>query len=476
MKSKFIGREAELRSLSGFLQRATPSIAVIYGRRRIGKSLLIRKALEGRRVLMFEGLENQSTREQIQAFTFELARQTDRAPDPGSIRTWRDALVALEPILRKAPACVVLDEFQWQANYRHDLVSNLKMVWEQYLANIPGVKLILCGSIASFMLSKVVRSSALYGRTDLQMRLDAFSLGEAGELLHDKGFDEVIEAYLCFGGIPKYLDLVRDYSSVRAAVEQLAFEDNGYFVEEYDRVFTSHFGRNPDYRKIVMALAGQPQGLFRKDLAVRAGIDLGGTLSAHLEDLESAGFITSVVPFDKGGHSRLIRYLLSDLYMRFYFAFIRPNLSRIRSRVQHDLFARISQSGRFHAWKGRAFEYLCMGHARQLAQILGFAGIDFSSGPYFRSPARDAAGFQVDLLFARADNVLTLCEMKCSAAPVGTDVIREVERKVQHLQQEFPAKTIQRVLVIQGEPSREVLRSGYFYRIVHAQELTGRKI
>ncbi|MEI6169274.1 MAG: hypothetical protein WCS52_18990 [bacterium] len=114
-----------------------------------------------------------------------------------------------------------------------------------------------------------------------------------------------------------------------------------------------------------------------------------------------------------------------------------------------------------------------MSFTRQLAALLGFSGIEFFAGPYFRSPARDASGFQVDLLFARADNVMTLCEMKCSAAPTGMDVIREVDRKVHLLQQEFPSKTIQRVLVIQGEPSREVLQSGYFYRIIHANELAG---
>lgn len=473
MSDKFIGRKAELSSLRAFLQKESPSISVIYGRRRIGKSLLIRKALEGQRVLMFEGLENQSKREQIKAFVFEFARQTGCSPDVRAIKTWREALALLEPVLRKNPTCVVLDEFQWMANYRHDLVSDLKMVWDQYLAVIPGVKLILCGSIASFMLSKVVRSSALYGRIELQLRLDVFCLGEARALLPDKGFDEVIEAYFCFGGVPKYLDMVRDYPSVRAAVEQLAFEENGYFVEEYDRIFTSHFGRNPDYRKIILALAEHSQGLFRKELAVQAGIDLGGTLSTHLEDLESAGFVGSVIPIHKSENSRLIRYFLNDPYMRFYFAFIHPNLKRIRSRVHTGLFSSITQSGRYHAWRGRAFECLCMGHARQLADLLGFSGIEFSSGPYFRSPARDTSGFQVDLLFARADNVMTLCEMKYSVAPTGMDVIREVDRKVHLLQQEFPSKTIQRILVIHGEPSREVLQSGYFYRIIHANELAG---
>jgi hypothetical protein len=471
MGGEFVGRAVELGQLEAFLAKDAPSIGVVYGRRRIGKSLLVRKALEGRRVLTFEGLENGQRSEQIEAFNFQLSRQLGRSMPAGTAKNWREALVLLEKVLRRKPACVVLDEFQWMANYRHDLVSDLKLIWEQYLSRIPGVKVILCGSIASFLLTRVVRSSAFYGRTDLLMHLRGFLLHEARELLRGKGLDEVIEAYLCFGGVPKYLDLLRDFPSVHAAVGELAFRENGYFVEEYERVFTSHFGRNPVFQKIVLALAACPQGLFRKDLAARAGVDVGGTLSTQLADLESAGFLGSVVPIGKAEGSRLIRYFLADPYLRFYFAFIQPNLRKIRSGGPRDIFARLTQTGRFHVWRGRAFEHLCLAHAHRLAEVLGFAGVDFSVGPYFRSPWRDKTGFQVDLLFNRADHVLTLCEMKCSVSPLGMDVVREVEEKAQRLQGEFPSKTIHRVLVLHGEPSRELVRSGYFYRIVRAEEL-----
>jgi len=468
---RFVGRVSELRQLADFLSRPSPGIAVIYGRRRIGKSLLIQKSLEGRRVISFEGLENQGKRAQIDAFLFQLAHQGRESAAGGVASNWREALIRLGPLFREGPTCLVLDEFQWMANYRRDLVSDLKMIWEQSLSKIPGAKLILCGSVASFMMTKVVRSSALYGRIDLELHLKGFLLGEARELLLGKGLDEVIEASLYFAGVPKYLDLVRSYPSVVIGVEEMAFRENGYFVEEYERIFSSHFGRNTDFRKIIEALADYPQGLFRKAVAEHGGVDEGGTLSEHLADLESAGFISSVMPFDKGEKSRLIKYMLSDAYMRFYHAFIRPNLRKIRSGAHRDLFTRLGQTGRFHAWRGQAFEHLCLAHTRRIAEILGFSGIDFSVGPYFRAPAKGMDGLQIDLLFSRADNVISLCEMKCSVAAIGTGVTREVERKVELLRAEFPSKTIQRVLVIHGRPSRELSQSGYFYRIIKAAEL-----
>lgn len=471
MAGEFVGREHELGLLQSFLAEGGPGIAVIYGRRRIGKTLLIHTALAGRRALVFEGLEDQPKKAQVEAFLFQLARQAGPDTASGSAGGWREALVKLEPVLKRDPACIVLDEFQWMANYRKELVSDLKMVWEQYLAKIPGVKLILCGSIASFMTTKVVRSGALYGRTDLELHLKEFSLGESRLLLRDKGLDEVVEAALYVGGVPKYLELIEPHSSIRAAVEELAFRGNGYFVGEFQRIFTSHFGRNPDFRKIVSALAAAPQGLFRTDLIKAAGLDPGGTLSDHLRDLESAGFLTSDAAFDKGPNSRTIKYRVSDPYMFFYFCFIQRNLKKIRSGVQRDIFARLSQTGRFYAWRGKAWENLCIRHARRIAEILGFSGVDFSCGPYFRSPSRDRTGLQIDLLFSRADNVVTLCEMKCATTPIGMSTVKEVDRKATLLQRAFPSKTIQRVLVLHGEASREVVSAGYFYKVIHSADL-----
>ncbi|MFH0946279.1 MAG: ATP-binding protein [Planctomycetota bacterium] len=469
--TKFVGRASELADLAGFLSKTGPAIGVIYGRRRIDKSLLIEKALEGRPALTFEGLENRPKKDQIEAFLFQLSRQAGPRSTGEATRSWAEALYRLRPVLEKRPACIVLDEFQWMANYRREIVSDLKMIWDQYLSRIPGVKLILCGSIASFMTSKVVRSSALHGRVDLEMHLKGLDLAEARELLRGKGLDEVIEACLYFGGVPKYLELLRDHPSVRMAVAELAFRENGYFLEEYDRIFTSHFKRNPDFRKISLALAGCPEGLFRKQLAEKAGVAAAGVLSEHLADLEAAGFISSVIPVDKSEGSRLIKYYLSDAYMRFYFAFIRPNLKKIKSGAQPGMFAQLSQTGRFHAWRGKAFESLCIRHARLLAEILGFSGIDFSFGPYWRAPSKARPGLQIDLLFDRADNVMTLCEMKCSVARIGMRVVTDVERKVELLQRAFPKKTVQRVLVVHGEPSRDLVRSGAFFRIIKAAEL-----
>ena len=352
-----------------------------------------------------------------------------------------------------------------------ELISALKMVWENYLSRVPGRTLILCGSIASFMTTKVLRGSAFHGRVDTVVHLQGFRLAETAALLKGRGFSEVLDAQSFTGGVPKYLELLAAAPSVQLGMEREAFTANGYFVDEYQRIFVSHFGKNAEYERLVRALARTPYGLLRKELAAAAKVEEGGMLSQRLYDLEAAGFITSHRPFDKAADSRLIRYLLSDPWMSFYYAFLRPKLKQIQTGGRADLFAALRQSGAFRSWMGRAFELVCIRHTAQLAAALGFAGVDYEAGPWFRAPRRQLPGVQIDLAFARADHVITLCEMKRQTAPVGKAVLPEVERKAAILQAEYPRHTIQRVLVSDGPVSREVERSGYFFRILTAFEL-----
>jgi AAA+ ATPase superfamily predicted ATPase len=159
-----------LERLERFVRAPQPQIAVVYGRRRIGKSLLIQQALQGRAPLLFEALEERPKRDQLNHFMLQLRHLTGRNVRP---LRWTEALLELFEAIKENPRPIVFDEFQWMANYRHELVSELKYVWDGFLAKLPGQKLILCGSIASFMVEKVLKSSALYGRIDIELEVPA---------------------------------------------------------------------------------------------------------------------------------------------------------------------------------------------------------------------------------------------------------------------------------------------------------------
>lgn len=465
----FVGRKVELANLENFLASPDAQIGVISGRRRIGKSMLIRHALQDRPALMLDGLEGESTQRQIRYFTDRL--QTSIGAKLPRVQTWSDALQQLYSAVRDNPQPIVLDEFQWLANYQHHLVSVLKSIWDNRLSLLPAQKLILCGSIASFMVENVMRSSALYGRILMELEVRPFKLADTQEMLAGRGIDEILLAQLLTGGIPQYLRLLSTAPSIQLGLQALAFQQDGYLVREYERIFTSHFGRHPAFAAIVRALAEKPMGLMREDLAANAGLSLGGQLSEHLRDLEFAGFISAERPFHRDRDTREIRYRLSDAYLRFYFAFIRPNLEKIQSGQGASTLSGLSGSSALASWIGHAFEQTCMLHAPEIAQLIGFSAVDYDKGPYFVPHRPGTQGTEVDLVFDRADNVLTVCEMKYSNQPAGVEVIAAMQRKVALLQRVSANKTIQPVLIVHPRASRDVLDKGYFYKVIEARQL-----
>ncbi|MEA1923216.1 MAG: ATP-binding protein [Pseudomonadota bacterium] len=464
---RFIGRRKELDTLAKLLTRDN-AIAVIYGRRRVGKSSLIREFLKKREALYFEGVEGLPKRQQLNNFILQLNHQTGNSFK--NVQSWSEAFLKLEPILKSRPAWIVLDEFQWMGNYRSEIVAELKMIWDQYLSQMANVSMILCGSIASFMTTNVVKSKAMYGRSDAVVHLKEFKLKESRKMLKSYGFQELIDAQMILGGIPKYLELLSGYPSLYLALNDLAFTETGYFVEEFDRIFVSHFAKNDDYLKIIDALAKHPYGLFRKELVKMAKIDSGGGLSNHIMNLESAGFIRSVHPIDKSINSRIIKYYISDAYLRFYYSFIKPNLEQIKNGRKLD-FNSLTQKSYFLSWRGKAFENVCVQHADKIAEILGFSGINYRVGPYFRAPQRDKPGVQIDLIFDRDDNVLTLCEMKSSKPPISIKVEEEINCKVEILQQQYPRYTIQPVLIYDGTISQELNNTPYIFKKINVKDL-----
>lgn len=464
----FVGRSLEIKQLRALRGGGSANIAIMYGRRRVGKTFLVREAYKAERILSFEGLEGQSKEKQISNFLFQLKQQCPDAALDYAARTWSETLGQLIPILEKNSYVLFFDEFQWMANYKDELISELKMMWEQYFSRNHGTTLVLCGSIASFMIKKVVRSQALYGRVDLEIHLKPFQLFEAKQLLQSFGKIETIESLLLLGGIPQYLKMISNAPSLYLGIGECGFIKNSYFSTEFEKIFVSHFGKNENYSKIIRVLSKHSYGLFREQVAEKCNISLSGNLSNDLFNLEAAGFIRSFVPVDKNEKSKIKKFVLVDPYLIFYLKFIEPNLNNI-ALGKPDLFSKITQSSSFSSFLGRGFEVFCQNHAYLISQMLGFSGIEYRVGPYFRKSTEEA-GVQIDLMFDRQDNVITLCEMKYSRSAVGIDVIEEVEKKVSAIEK-ISKKTIQKVLIVKDAASQELVKSGYFYKIITCQDL-----
>jgi AAA+ ATPase superfamily predicted ATPase len=468
----FLGRQEEKRTLLEVDAHPEASIVVVYGRRRVGKTELLEQTFRERNLIKFEGLEGEGTARQMKHVLYQLARYADdRAIERLRFTRWIEFFDYLARFVEHGVWTLYFEELQWLASYRGEFISELKQAWDNTLRRNPRLVVVLCGSAPSFMLGKVLRSKALYGRVFKEIHLRPFPLSDTAAFIGgSRSAFDVMDAQLALGGIPEYLKLVREESSTYLALCKNAFVPNARLLQECDRIFVSSLGKNVHYRKVLEFLAAR-RSASRNEIAVRLRLKPGGTLSALLDDLESSGFIEGVIPYDKGSRGKLVRYQIADPYLHFYYRFVFPQRRAVETGTFLDRPTEGLPLHEYQQWLGFAFERWCRSQHHRLAEILGFSGVRYRSGVWMERGKR--SGFEFDLVFERADRVLTVCEIKYTVTPVGSAVAKEFARKLQSI--DVPRRTtIHRVLVSASGAAPEVASGRHFDRIVTIEDIFGR--
>jgi uncharacterized protein len=466
----FVGRKTHLEALRSFpAKQDRATITAIYGRRRIGKTRLVEEAYFNTKMLRFEGLEGLSSAQQRRHFRDSLYRQSGlTAHRAAAAADWIDLLLLLIEYVGSAPCVVFFDEFQWMAAGRNELVSKLKYVWDNHVQGKAHIHLVLCGSVSSFLVRKVVRSRALYGRIDQIFDLEPLGFPAVRHgFFSRRSVQEALETYLVFGGVPKYLELFDDRYAPRLNLQALCFKPGAFFLGEFDRLFVSHFGNKDRYWRIVQFLASR-RFATRAEIASHLGAGSGGQLSTSLEDLCLAGFAEAYGSIQNPGSTHLRRYRIADPFLRFHFRFIAAQRNRIAQSGEALPLHQALPGKRYEIFLSLAFEHFCYRHASAIARRLGFSAVAYEHGSWFRR-ADLSSGAQVDLLFKRADRTLTLCEVKFRQN-VGKETIPEVEQKVRALAV-LGNYAVEKVLISALPPSRELVREGYFTQILTAGDL-----
>lgn len=463
---KFVGRELEIQSLNRLYQNPNSKLVVIYGRRRVGKSTLIEEFMRGKPHLRFEGLEKGRTKIQIAQFILDLSNQlNDPILKQAKLDSWPPLFDYLTDFFakQKKKNILFLDEFQWLAANQSKLVSLIKKYWDVDWSK-QNVMLILCGSVSSYMIKRVISSKALYGRINWELCLQALSPAESFQLLDKKrSASEILQYSLVLGGIPKYLKEIDPNKSFDQNINNLFFLQNGTLTKDYDRIFYSQFKEYKTYENIVRYLKESPKSL--DEISSRLKIPSGGGLKSYLENLEKALFITSYVPYDRNQSSKLKKYKLTDEYLRFYFKFVKPHVHLIESNRKRDLFSQLIKPI-WNPWLGFAFENFCLKNAFYLAELMGFDDKVMRWGPYFQ---RQDKNFQIDLIFLRSDKVITLCEIKYQDQPISVSIIHEVEMKCKRI--EIPrGYTLEKALISKSGPSDSLKELNYFHHYINAED------
>jgi AAA+ ATPase superfamily predicted ATPase len=466
----FIGRKKELKTIKTLNDQNEAQILICFGRRRVGKTELIEQAFRKTKLLKFEGLKGKSQKEEIQHFLNQLAKYL---VDPNisllQFTSWRQCFELVSEHTRSGNWTIYLEELQWMACYESDLVSELKYVWDNFLRRNPKLRLVLCGSATSFMLTEVVRSQVLYNRSQTIIELKEFSIQESKLFL--KGHhstSELMDTYLSIGGIPEYLKKLRGGPSIFLKMCEQSFTSDGFFKSEIERIFVSQFAERKNYKRIVDYLS-QRKYATREQILVNLGIKSNGKVTALLEDLEICNFISAQGPIAKGLNTKLKRYQVADAYLRFYYKFILKQIKAIdRGQFEKSPIKGLNRNS-WRKWLGFSFEHWCLNHASQISEILGFSDVNFRVGPSFsRATEKESPGFQIDLMFDRDDKVITVCEIKYTETLVGKEIIAEFEKKLALLNTSSN-KSIQKILITAAGAKPEI--HNYFDSIVTLEEL-----
>jgi uncharacterized protein len=436
MKNKLIGRKKEQEILRKVLETPEAELVAVLGRRRVGKTFLVRSVYGALIRFDITGLQNAATKKQLKNFAVHL-RNTfgDLAPKepPGD---WLDAFQFLIECLEKTidPAVksvIFLDELPWMAGRKSGFLDGLSYFWNSWAVK-KNVVVVICGSAASWMIQHVVyHKGGLHNRITRRIHLMPFNLHETDAYLRSLNMNftlfQVVQLYMALGGIPHYLKEVDGSKSAVQNIEQICFAQTGLLRDEFLKLYPSLFEDATHHITIIEALAKKWKGLTRQEIIEATNLPDGGNLSRYLEELVHSGFISIFSAFGRKPKDAL--YRLTDEYSLFYLHFIKP-ISQ--NTYERDTWQNLSQTPLFKSWSGYAFENIALKHVEQIKKALGISGIYTESGSFYQKGSAAQKGLQIDLLLDRKDAAINLFELKFYTEPFALTKAQaaELEQKV----------------------------------------------
>lgn len=407
MQKEIVSRLAEKEILSGALISNRSELVAVYGRRRIGKTYLIREFYAKNIIFSFTGLSSGNKSEQIKNFMLKLHEITPQFINHKQPKDWLEAFSLLKQYLKelkitKKKKVIFIDEFPWIDNQKSGFLGAFENFWNDYCTTRTDLVVVICGSAASYMVKKIIRNvKGLSKRITQTIKLLPFTLLETKQFLQYKGVRmepyELLKLYMSIGGIAEYLEHVQPGESAVSTIDRLCFQTNAYLENEYNEVFQSLFEENSYHQRIMNVLSEQKkEGLTRNAILEALSITSNGKFSDSLEDLIQSGFILKYESYNK--KKKTILHRIYDEYCLFYLQFIKNN--------KGEKWTNLFQQQSYITWCGFAFETICLKHVGQIKKALR---CDQISSHNYAWSNKDA---QIDLVIDRKDGVITLCEIK----------------------------------------------------------------
>ena len=471
-----IGRKDEQRAFIEWISSEESEFICVYGRRRVGKTYFVNELLGGYYAFDASGLAKGGEAEQLRGFHAALREYGDESSSAPS--DWWDAFARLKTLL-DCPECprtpegkraVFLDELPWFDTPRSGFMNAFSDFWNRWAQRRRDVKLIICGSATSWILREVLRNEgSLNRRVTHSLFLAPFTLGEVEQYLRrerniDWSRQQIIECYMVFGGVPYYLRQLKNRLSLAQNITALCLSPQAPLKDEARRLLDSTLSDKPLYYRVLAELGKTKQGISRKELVSTLGVNDGQGFTSVLLGLEECGYIRRYDnPYRKG---RKATYQLVDPFLLFSLRFIGSD------RPLGDWLSYYDTPS-YNAWRGNAFEIVCICHLAQLHRALSLDTMQTRDFPWVSSAARPGA--QVDLVIERPDKITYLCEMKCTSEPfsISSSYRADLLRKAQAFKEESKTRSAVQTVVIAAAGFRRNANADIVIQSVDGDELFG---
>ncbi len=444
MEIEIIGREEEKEILDNVMAADTAHLLAVYGRRRVGKTFLIRSYLKKYITFEYSGVHGITTEIQLEKFTKKIAETFNNNIAIQVPSNWFDALeilkLHLQKKLRRKKVVVFLDEFPWMQTHGSNFLVAFENFWNTWASLQSNLVIILCGSAASWMIKNVVRNrGGLHNRITQKIALQPFTLYETEAFLKSKKVHlnhyQITQIYMAMGGIPHYLSRIQTGQSATQIIQTTCFTKAGALYNEFADLFYSLFENPERYINMVRVLANKPMGLNRTQLIKACKIQSGGSASTFLEELSASGFITAYIPMGKQTKNAI--YKLTDAFSLFYLKFMEGNRLGIKGT-----WDKLSNTQSWKSWSGLAFETVCIKHTEAIKAALGIKGIYTETSIWKSNAVTESKSAQIDLVINRNDNCINICEIKYyeNAFAIDKKMAIQLENKKNIFRQETKTK------------------------------------
>lgn len=422
-KQKLIGREKERAILENALRSAEPEMVAVVGRRRVGKTFLIKQTYARHLVFEVTGLQNAPLSEQLQNFAFRINRAFYNDAATLKPANWLEAfqmlIVALEKQRYRSKKVVFFDELPWFDSRNSGFLRALGFFWNSWCVD-QHIVVVICGSAASWMIENVVNDKGgLHNRITKKIDLQSFTLRETELYLQSRKIRleryQLLQLYMVLGGIPHYLKEVEPGQSAVENIGRICFDPNGALKKEFQNLYPALFDNAAKHIGVIRALAQKRSGMTRSEVITASRWTDNGHLTTVLQELIFSGFVTPYQPFGKAKKDLI--YRLTDEYSLFYLQFMENSTLT----QDADWWQSFSQTAAFTNWCGYAFENICFRHLAQIKKHLGIAGIYAEASSFYVPGNKHDKGIQIDLVLDRKDQTIHLFEFKFYNAALTLD-------------------------------------------------------